>query len=430
MVVGYVHGKNYNSTESYGGIYDPITGDKVVTIQDFKFSDNATWAKHRSYLYYDTNTSDRQYFYAPRLEQVNGEEPEIEDLLGINNADCNLVNDSTWTIGSGVVSGFSNNGAASENSREMGKNHVGEDVVLWKASPDAQSGADGGWNSIYYTINNTKTHRFSVWIKKTNSNDGKTYFGCRSINNILRLNGTVENNPYFWAGDLPKLNRWYLVVGYVHKHTYNLTLNLGRIYDGVTGEAVKTITDFKFNDTATKVQHRSYLYYDTNTEDRQYFYAPRIDELSGCEPSINELLKVNNDSKLIFSFDTSGNQTQRFYCSAPEYCSPVASRKQEVNAYTFEEEIGLDEAPDVITQLKIYPNPTSGMVTIQIENTLLDNLECIKLYTINSVLLKDIDLKGAKNKLALDLSGHPSGLYFVHIHLKDGTSMTKKIIKK
>ena len=122
----------------------------------------------------------------------------------------NLINDISWVVGTGSVTGFSQNGSTSENSRIWGTNHLGESVVLWEATPDATSGADGGWNSSYYSVDYTKAYRYSVWIKKTNSTSGSTYFGCdEPSDKILRLDGTTNSNPYFWSGDLPRLNRWY-----------------------------------------------------------------------------------------------------------------------------------------------------------------------------------------------------------------------------
>jgi len=230
LVVAYVHGSNYNSNLSYGGIYDPVSGTKVVNITDYKFKETATLARHRTYLYYDTNTSDRQYFFAPRMEMIDGNEPPIADLLGLNEVDTNLLDDSTWTVGCGSISNFYQNGATSENCRELGRNHVGDEVVLWKGGNDSASNGDGGYNSYYASINNNNSYRLSVWIKKTNSNYGTTYFGCRSYTSgnhqTLRLNGTLNSNPYFWAGDLPKLNRWYLLVGYVHKKPIALLLTM------------------------------------------------------------------------------------------------------------------------------------------------------------------------------------------------------------
>lgn len=448
MLVGYVHGNNYNSNLSYGGIYDPITRTKVVNITDYKFASSTTILRHRAYLYWDTNTSDRQYFFAPRMEMVDGNEPPIQELLGVNSTDVNLLDSSTWTVGCGSVSGFSQNGATSENCRELGRNHVGDEVVLWKAIPDSANNADGGWNSNYHTITHAKTYRFSVWIKKTNSNNGRTYFGCRKHNNILRLNGSVNNNPYFWSGDLPKLNRWYLLVGYVHKSSYTSTINLGRIYDGVTGKEVTSITDYKFKSTATNVSHRSYLYHDTNTSDRQYFWNPRIDPITGNEPTITELLQINEDSKLIFSHDLAGNQTQRFYCEEEGFCSPIAPSSRKINekGIKMKDEQGFvvaeqtdvplpgEEIEKVIEILdvkhSIYPNPTNGKVTIQLSGKDYNLTNSINIYSLNGSLVKRINIKNPTNQMELDISNMPSGTYFIHMHFTNGTVTTEQIIKK
>ena len=91
----------------------------------------------------------------------------------------NLLDTSTWTVGSGSVGGFSRNGEVSENVREFGTDPFGNSSILWKGGNDAASNADGGWNSSYYNIDNEETYRFVVWLKKTNSNDGHSYFGCQ-----------------------------------------------------------------------------------------------------------------------------------------------------------------------------------------------------------------------------------------------------------
>lgn len=441
MLVAFVHGSTYNTNVSYGGIYDGATGEKVRNITDFKFKSTATILRHRTYLYYDYNTSDRQYFYAPRMEMVDGNEPPVQELLGINsNNSANLLAPylPNWTVGTGSVSGFGQNGATSENSRELGRNHIGEEVVLWKATPDASSNADGGWNSSWRPAFNTTSYRFSIWIKKTNSNYGSTYFGFyANASGSLRLNGTYNSNPYFFAGDLPKLNRWYLLVGYVHKSSHTGTTNTGGIYDGTTGEKVRTLTDYKLKNNVTSLRHRSYLYYDTNILDRQYFYEPRIDPINGNEPTIHELLKINDDSKLIMSYDIAGNQTQNFYCGDPSYCAPPAARKQQekVETIVHEEEVIAETEPEeevepvYENQLTVYPNPTENRVSIRVEQELLAQIHTIRIYNTNSTLLQNLSFNKA-NKIEVDLTNKPAGVYFLHLHLKNGKSITKKIIKK
>jgi len=456
MLVGYVHGSNYNSDLSFGGIYDPVTRTKVLNITDLKFASSTTKLRHRVYLYWDTNISDRQYFWNPRIELVDGNEPPIQELLGLNNDDDNLLDTSTWTVGCGSVAGFSRNGATSENCRELGENHVGDEVVLWKAIPDSAYNADGGWNSSYHNINYTKTYRFSVWIKKTNSNNGRTYFGCRSSKhviigttnqNIKNLNGTTNTNPYFWYGDLPELNKWYLLIGYVHPYNYPNSSPSGGIYDGVTGKRITYIRDFKVASGTLDLSHRSYLYYDPNASDRQYFWNPRIDEITGNEPTTTELLQINEDSKLIFSYDLSGNQTQRFYCEEEGFCSPTApsSRRIDERGVTMGEEQGVvvaeqtavplpgeeiqEETEELDVKYRIYPNPTDNKVTIQLSGKDYKLTNSISIYNTNGSLIRRIDINDPTNQMDLDLSNTPSGVYFIHLHFTNGTITTEQIIK-
>ncbi len=202
----------------------------------------------------------------------------------------NLISPDSWTIGSGSVGIFGKNGGTTENVREWGEAPNGQRAILWKAIPDANNDADGGWTTSTFNIDHTKMYRFSVWIKKTNSTDGNTYIGCNSYPDpVLRMDGTPNSNPYFWNGDLPELDKWYLLVGYIHGSGDNSTTSYGAIYDGETGNKVGSMADYKFPATATTARHRAYLYYDTNTSDRQYFYAPRVDMVTGDEPPIESL---------------------------------------------------------------------------------------------------------------------------------------------
>jgi hypothetical protein len=347
----------------------------------------------------------------------------------------NMLDSNSWTVGTGSVGEFDKSGLIHKNSRELGKNHLGEEVVLWKATPDADSDPDGGWNTDYYTIDATASYRFSVWIKKTNSNDGATFFGFSSYDNGihygLTLSDWLDPNPYFWHGDLPQLDTWYLLVGYVHKNGHSATTSLGGIYDGETGEKVLVTRDYKFENGATNLRHRAYLFYDNNTADRQYFYAPRIDPITGNEPTIHQLLNGNKFSKLVFSYDTAGNQTENFYCNDPSFCSTSAARKEHITAssavdvqYLAEE---LPENSILDNHLHISPNPTSGLVVFSLGAHLLKNIHAIQLYSSNSVLVQTI--AATSNHFEVDLSKLPIGLYFVHIHLRKGKSMTKKIVK-
>ena len=215
----------------------------------------------------------------------------IEDVSG--NASGNYVSSHSWTIGSDSIGIFTANGSAGENVRAWGIGPHGAENILWTAVNDASSNADGGWGTSFVPTDDEKTYRFTVWIKKTGSTNGTTYLGTNGQGAyVTNLTGSANSNPYFWTGDLPILDRWYLLVGYVQASNDSNTANRGGIYDGVTGQKWVTISDFKSQTTTTALLHRSYLYYDTTITDSQYWWDPRMEEVNGKEPTIEALLGI------------------------------------------------------------------------------------------------------------------------------------------
>ncbi len=219
----------------------------------------------------------------------------VEDVSGIMNG--NYITSRNWTVGSGTTGIFNENGAG-DNVREWGDGPHGNRVLLWKAQ-GASGADDGGWNTNTFNIDNTKTYRVSVWIKRTGTTDGTTYVGIQG-SNIIYLTGAGEGNPYFWCGDLPVFDRWYLVVGFIHGSGDASTSNKGGIYDGVTGLKVVSFggggncdADFKFTSSATTQQQRAYLYYNSTGSNRQYFWDPRFEEVNGREIPISSLLAID-----------------------------------------------------------------------------------------------------------------------------------------
>jgi Secretion system C-terminal sorting domain len=129
---------------------------------------------------------------------------------------------------------------------------------------------------------------------------------------------------------------------------------------------------------------------------------------------------------LIFSYDLSGNQKQRFYCSDASCQIPSPPSGKFVNEEKIAEEI--DNKVD--HQLKIYPNPTKDIVYIKIESSLYSQIESINIYNSNSSLIKNLNKNNNNPDLEINLTGMPTGIYFLHIHLKGANSITKKIIKE
>jgi len=223
----------------------------------------------------------------------------VETKLSKNYYETSLINASSWVVGtSGTQPGFTPNGPATKNRIITGLGPRGYNATLWEAlNTDAVANDDGGWDTVYSTVDTRKTYRFSVWIKKTNSNDGNTYFGLNnaSIKHLDNTNPAIY--PYFFLGDLPTLDTWYLLVGYVYAYDLSQTPSLGGVYNE-RGEKVISFhgitngdSDYKFTSASDpQLIHRAYLYYDTTIGDRQYFFNPRIEVIDGSELSIDELL--------------------------------------------------------------------------------------------------------------------------------------------
>lgn len=289
----------------------------------------------------------------------------------------NLTPSQAWTLGQGSTGIFSNIGRSYENERLNYETPYGEQGIVWRAwNRDGDysgmySRDDGGWNTTHQSIDNKKDYRLCVWIKKTNSNTGSTYFGCNWMRTdataeVTTIDGTVRRNPYFWAGDLPQLNRWYLLVGYIHHYGANISVSKGRMYDGVTKQEVSgvTFTDYVFREGVDRIQQRAYLYYSANTSDKQYFYAPRVEALDGTELAIQDILNFDftYPRPISFSYDASGNRDDRFYAEI------IMSRSAKISPS--DEEI---EEPHIIEttlegdlQVKIYPNPTEGVLKLEV----------------------------------------------------------------
>jgi|688.fasta_scaffold147717_2 hypothetical protein len=82
LFVGYIHANNDADQNSYSAVYDGETGKKILSGQDFKNKAGIVEQMQRVYNYYDGLSGSSVYWYAPRFDEINGNEPTIEQLLG------------------------------------------------------------------------------------------------------------------------------------------------------------------------------------------------------------------------------------------------------------------------------------------------------------------------------------------------------------
>ena len=213
----------------------------------------------------------------------------------------NLLNLSTWTVGTGAVGGFPLNGATEESQRLLATNPYGQSAVVWQTNPNGDGNASGGWNGDSVAINNTKTYRFSVWVRRTSASTGGTFYHGLHTNgsgDSYKINdGGSDTNPYWCTWGIGQFNQdqWYLIVGHLFPNNYTGWAHQDSgIYTREGGKVTflngSGSYDFRMGSGATTALSRVYHFYTSNTADHLQFYSPRIEALESLTPTVDILL--------------------------------------------------------------------------------------------------------------------------------------------
>jgi len=212
----------------------------------------------------------------------------------------NLLHDpNTWTAGNGGQTGYSANGSSTEQNRSIQSDDPwGRKTMIWQSVPDAASGADGGWNSSFYSIDTSYTYRWVQWVKRYTTGTGGTFYMGLNPAQIRNDNGSLQGNPYWNCPAISELtyDQWYCVVNHVMYEGYSGGRNpeSGWYANGVrvndVGFCNVGTEDMRWNPGTTSVNHRTYHYYTTNVNSGIEWCYPRIDKIDGTEPSLTELL--------------------------------------------------------------------------------------------------------------------------------------------
>lgn len=205
-----------------------------------------------------------------------------------------------WTAGMTMPpSGYTLNGTAAENAIVTAVGPSASNENIWACiDSDVASDPDGGWDTAYNSIDSTKGYLYAVFVKTT-TNNGISYFGSSNDSSIRDLSGTVNSNPYFWAGDLPALNTWYLLVGYVYPSSYGtVDGGISGIYN-LSGTKLVSATSFKFAAGASTLRQRVYHYSNTTGTGTQvqFMARPVVIQCDAADAAskISYLLKCTND---------------------------------------------------------------------------------------------------------------------------------------
>jgi len=210
-----------------------------------------------------------------------------------------LVDPHSWVVGTGGSTGYGSNGSETEQVRtSITDDPWGGTSVVWGTTPDDISGADGGWNTASYAVDQNSLYRYSVWVRRHTVGTGGTFYLGMNPAPIRNDNSVLQSNPYFAtpAQSSLALNQWYLVVAHCFPQSYRG----GRHVDSgwyANGVKISDLSygnvgtaDVRWNPGTTTALHRVYHYYTTNINSGMQFAFPRLDLCAGKEPSISDLI--------------------------------------------------------------------------------------------------------------------------------------------
>ena len=273
--------------------------------------------------------SDAPYFFEGQITYVskavyrdtgNGwvrnywSEPEVYTMQGEKGAEgqaafTNLIrSEGVWQVGTGGDQGsFNSYSLVEDNNIVNGIGPDGSTEALWECS-GARSFQAGGF-SVPVVVEPSKSYRYAIWMREDANNDHLLYVGCAPVD---MLSGEANNNAYFFGPyNLPKADKWYLMVAYIHANGYTGSgTGLSGIYDPETGEIVTTCREYVLQTNQTSQIMRAFRYQAETATTKAYFTRPRIEVVNGEELSIASMLgRIPKD----------GVSPINFYTSAGEY---------------------------------------------------------------------------------------------------------------
>jgi len=123
--------------------------------------------------------------------------------------------------------------------------------------------------------------------------------------------------------------------------------------------------------------------------------------------------------RVVFTYDTAGNRTTRGIERQPDFLRNAPS--EDVMSDPF-----VEQTENRV--IKIYPNPTRGMLIIEISSNENNERFRAAIYNMQGGLMQDIE-SFTGTALNMDLSAHPPAVYVLQLRIGDEV-MEYKIIKQ
>ena len=215
----------------------------------------------------------------------------------------NLIDYSDWVAGtSGATTNFNLRGTIAQNSRINMTGPYGNQITVWRAAADGNTGFNGGLSHRRGVLMDTsKIYRVSFWVYSEGPNNCTNYTGYvpydsggSRITSAQDTNGASTTWPYFSTVALPN-SKWYLVVGYIRPASANDIGDSG-LYDPSQGTASNPPSPsyasrnfvFPSSFSEIRVRIRSFMW-SCDSGDEMFVYDPRVEEAPNTTPLSNLL---------------------------------------------------------------------------------------------------------------------------------------------
>lgn len=132
-------------------------------------------------------------------------------------------------------------------------------------------------------------------------------------------------------------------------------------------------------------------------------------------------IKCTSQNKILFTYDTAGNQIQR------ELCINCTGKKAKDLKEITKEDLITSEVSD---QISYYPNPVKEELYLFWELVNDKTVSSIQVYAINGKVLQSFQKRDKVNLQTIPFQSYPRGVYAVVLMYSNGEQKSIKIIKK
>lgn len=130
----------------------------------------------------------------------------------------------------------------------------------------------------------------------------------------------------------------------------------------------------------------------------------------------------NAQNKILFSYDSAGNQVKRELCVN----CPTGKIAKDTKTLTNEDLI----KSEVSDQISYYPNPVKQELYLRWDLPKDITVSSIELYSLTGQLLESFKNKAEINLQTIPFESYPRGVYAVVLIYSNGEQKTIKIIKQ